>query len=124
MPHDLFGDVVVRPPSTRSRRSSVVIFSVVAHAAALVALVIVPLFAAAQLPTPRRRCASVLPTGFGPVVVPSAPLPRMRARRGLRPPPAAVTQGARTMAADRDGPASPDAEPLARQQARSRSAGN
>src|SRR5438046_73106 len=46
MPHDLFGDVVVRPPSTRSRRSSVVIFSVVAHAAALVALVILPLFAA------------------------------------------------------------------------------
>jgi hypothetical protein len=54
MPHDLFGDVVVRPASAGSRRSSVVVFSVVAHAAALVALVIVPLFAADTLPTPKR----------------------------------------------------------------------
>src|SRR2546426_26654 len=53
MPHDLFGDVVVRPPSTSSRRSSVVVFSVVAHAAAIVALVIVPLFATDTLPPPQ-----------------------------------------------------------------------
>src|SRR5438128_521772 len=53
MPQDLFGDVVVRRSSNRSRRSSVAVISVIAHAAALVALMIVPLVATDVLPVPR-----------------------------------------------------------------------
>jgi len=93
MPHDLFGDVVVRPPSTSSRRSSVVVFSVVAHAAALVALVIVPLFAADALPTPKRVIDYFLPSDIVPVVVPTVPHPAATAHRDLQPPSPAVTPG-------------------------------
>ena len=94
MPHDLFGDVVVRPPSTGSRRSSVVIFSVVAHAAAIVALVIVPLFATDILPTPKRVIDYFLPRDIVPVVVPTVPHPTTAARRDLQPSSPVVTPGA------------------------------
>ena len=93
MPHDLFGDIVVRPPSARSRRSSVVVFSVVAHAAALVALVIVPLFAADTLPTPKRVIDYFLPSDIVPVVVPAIPHPTTTAHRDLQPPSPTMTPG-------------------------------
>jgi periplasmic protein TonB len=95
MPHDLFGDVVARPPSTRSHRSSVVIFSIVAHAAAIVALVIVPLFAADTLPTPRRVIDYFLQDEILPVVVPPVPHPTTTAHREQPPSSPAVTPGTR-----------------------------
>jgi periplasmic protein TonB len=72
MPHDLFGDVLVRPPSVRSRRSSLVVLSVVAHGAALAALVIAPLVASTSLPLPQRALAFFTPSD---VIVPVVPPP-------------------------------------------------
>jgi periplasmic protein TonB len=69
MPHDMFGDVSLRPPSVRSRRSPVVVFSVLVHAAALTALCIVPLLANDTLPTPRRVLDYILPNDVMPIVV-------------------------------------------------------
>jgi protein TonB len=73
MPHDLFGDVLVRPPSVRTRRSSVVAFSVVAHGAALAAFVIAPLVASTSLPLPQRALAFFAPPEN---VLPVVPPPR------------------------------------------------
>jgi TonB family protein len=73
MPHDLFGDVVVRPPSVRSRRSSVVAFSIVAHGVGLAAVVIAPLLASTSLPLPQRALAYFTPFDH---VVPVVPPPR------------------------------------------------
>jgi protein TonB len=50
MPRDLFGDVVVRPASFRSRRSPLLLLSLVAHATALVLGVVGSLLAAPSLP--------------------------------------------------------------------------
>ena len=90
MTHDLFGDVVVRSSPAGSRRSSVVVLSVVAHAAALVVLVIVPLFAADTLPTPRRVVDYFLPSEIIPVVVPLSPRPSTPKPSREQPPPASA----------------------------------
>jgi protein TonB len=90
MLHDLFGDVVVRPPSTGSRRSSVVVISVAAHAAALVALLIVPLLATDTLPTPRRVVDYFLPSDILPVVLPTVPHPAPAGRLHDQTPPAPI----------------------------------
>ena len=73
MPHDLFGDVLVRPPSARQRRSSLVASSVVAHGLALVAVLAVPLLAPGALPVPQRALAYFTPSDL---VVPVLPPPR------------------------------------------------
>src|SRR5436190_15993252 len=73
MPHDLFGDVLVRPPSVRSRRSSVVALSIVGHGVALGALVIVPLVASTSLPLPQRALAFFTNPDL---IVPVVPPPR------------------------------------------------
>src|SRR5206468_11521719 len=86
MPHDLFGAVLVRPPSVRSRRSSVVAFSIVAHGAGLAAVVIAPLLASTSLPLPQRALAYF--TRFDHVV-PVVPPPR-RASIDHAPPPRVV----------------------------------
>jgi len=70
MPHDLFGDVLVRPPSARPRRSSLVASSVVAHTIALVALLIVPLLTGDALPLPQRALAFFIGADTIPVVPP------------------------------------------------------
>jgi len=57
MPHDLFGDVVVRPPAVRSRRSTVVLASVAAHAAAGFALAVAQLLGVDVLPVPHQTLA-------------------------------------------------------------------
>ena len=93
MPHDLFDDVAVRPSLARSRRSSVVVFSLIAHALALVALVIVPLFAADTLPTPKRVIDYFLPSDIVPVVVPTVSHATPPGHRDAQPPAAAVTPG-------------------------------
>ena len=69
MPHELFGDVTLRPSSVRSRRSPVVVFSILVHVAALIALCIVPLLATDTLPTPRRVIDYFLPHEVMPAVV-------------------------------------------------------
>jgi periplasmic protein TonB len=73
MPHDLFGDVLVRPPSVRSRRSSLVVLSLVVHGTALAALVIAPLVASTSLPLPQRALAFFTPSDL---IVPVVPPPR------------------------------------------------
>ena len=73
MPQDLFGDVVVRRASHRSRRSSVVVISVVAHAVALVTLMIVPLVATDVLPVPTGISHYFIGQEIIPVVPPPVP---------------------------------------------------
>ena len=73
MPHDLFDDVVARRTSTGSRRSSVVVFSVVMHGAALVTLLVAPLMATGALPIPRRPITPLDARDIMPVVLPTPP---------------------------------------------------
>jgi periplasmic protein TonB len=54
MPRELFGDVSLRPGRTRTRRSSVVMVSLAAHAVVISALLIAPLFATETLPLPQH----------------------------------------------------------------------
>src|SRR5438876_4368411 len=68
MPHDLFGASLVRPSSVRSRRSSVVFVSILAHAAVLVAVVITPLIATDVLPVPQRAIEFFTTPAVMPVV--------------------------------------------------------
>ena len=57
MPRDLFGDVVVRPASTRAHRSPVLLLSLGAHGAALLLGMVGSLVATGALPSPRRALA-------------------------------------------------------------------
>jgi protein TonB len=103
VPHDLFGDVASRSRSVRSRQTPVVLVSLVVHAAAVLALLVVSLAAADALPTPRfslgyydatsvrmmdiklpdppprapaaPRLLGAPPTGAAPVVAPTGILP-------------------------------------------------
>jgi protein TonB len=54
MPHDLFGDTVVRTPSRTRLRRFLTVFSIVGHAVVISAVVVAQLFAIGPLPTPRR----------------------------------------------------------------------
>jgi periplasmic protein TonB len=66
MPHDLFGDIVVRRGSVRSR--SVVVASAVAHALVLLTGLIAPLLATDILPTPRQAFNFLESSHLVPVV--------------------------------------------------------
>src|SRR5437762_2304776 len=55
MPRDLFGDLVARPPSVRSRRTPVVIVSIVAHVPILLLLIVTTLAAASGTDARRRN---------------------------------------------------------------------
>ena len=55
MPHELFGDVVVRPAKLRSCRSSILIGSIAAHVIGGTSLLIASLSAIVTLPTPQTR---------------------------------------------------------------------
>jgi protein TonB len=57
MPRDLFGDVVVRPASSRPRRSPLLLLSLGAHGAALLLGVVGSLVATGALPSPRSAVA-------------------------------------------------------------------
>ena len=50
MPHDLFGDVLVRPSEVRTRRSSPLVVSVAAHAGLLTGLLVTSVLAPGVLP--------------------------------------------------------------------------
>jgi periplasmic protein TonB len=54
MPHDMFGDLVSRKPSIRSRRAPLVVVSVLTHALVVFALVMLSLVATEALPSPRE----------------------------------------------------------------------
>jgi protein TonB len=71
----MFGDVGVRLRSMRSRRSSVVVVSVIAHSAAIGALIIIPLMAADLLP-PLPHSMTFVPDRSIVPVLPAAPLNR------------------------------------------------
>jgi periplasmic protein TonB len=73
MPHEMFGDVALRPSSVRSRRSPVVVISILVHVVVLGALFIAPLMAADVLPIPRRALDLILPHEVMPIVVAVAP---------------------------------------------------
>jgi protein TonB len=57
MPSDLFGDVVVRPPSVRSRRPSVVVASMAVHIVVVLLLLVASAVAPDILPAPRQALA-------------------------------------------------------------------
>ena len=57
MPRDLFGNVAVRPPSVRSRRSPVVVASIAVHVLVVVAVLLATAIAPDILPTPREALA-------------------------------------------------------------------
>jgi len=57
MPGDLFGDLVSRPPSIRSRRAPLVAASIVAHTLVITAIIVVSLVATDVLPSPRQALA-------------------------------------------------------------------
>ena len=99
MPHDLFGDVSLRPSS--SRRSPVVVVSILLHVAALLALCIVPLLATDTLPTPRRVIDYFLPHEVMPVAVPA---PSRTPSSNLRPTGRPDSAPSTTVAAPLDAP--------------------
>jgi TonB family protein len=81
MPRDLFGDVVSRPPSVRSRRTPVVIASIVSHVAILMLLVVTTLVAADALPIPREALEFFehsIPVDILPPAPPPPPRPVIR----------------------------------------------
>jgi periplasmic protein TonB len=96
MPHELFGDVLVRPRSTRSHRSSIVVLSVVAHGVAIVALLIVPLLATDTLPIPQRALDLFIGSEIVPVVPP--PPQRQHTNTQTNQPAAIAAPGAPTTA--------------------------
>jgi protein TonB len=73
MPRDLFGDVAVRPPSVRSRRSPVVITSVVVHALVVIAALVVTAIGPDILPTPREALAFYEPARLIDIKLPPPP---------------------------------------------------
>jgi periplasmic protein TonB len=57
MPHDLFGDAVVRPASRTALRRALTVASIALHAFVIATVVVAQLFAIGPLPTPRRPLA-------------------------------------------------------------------
>jgi protein TonB len=53
MPHDLFGDAVVRPASRRVLRRTLTVCSIALHAVVIAVIVVAQLLAVGPLPTPR-----------------------------------------------------------------------
>lgn len=76
MPRDLFGDVAVRPPSVRSRRSPVLIVSIAIHVIVLLAVLIATAVAPDILPTPRRALAFYQPARIDIQLPPPPPVAR------------------------------------------------
>ena len=93
MPHEMFGDVALRSSSVRSRRSPVVVFSILVHVVVLGALFIAPLMATGR---PRHSAAPVdliLPHEVMPIVVSNAPAKTTTVRSAAQPKSAAPSVG-------------------------------
>ena len=73
MPRDLFGDVAVRPPSVRSRRSPVVIASIGVHVLVVIAVLVATAIAPDILPTPREALAFYEPARLIDIELPPPP---------------------------------------------------
>jgi protein TonB len=89
MPRDLFGDVAIRPPSVHSRRSPVLIVSIVVHVAVLLAVLIASAVAPDVLPMPREALAFFEPLRLLDIELPPPPPPPMP--RGVVAPPETST---------------------------------
>ena len=76
MPRDLFGNVAVRPPSVRSRRSPVVVASIAVHVLVVVAVLLATAIAPDILPTPREALAFYVPARPIDIKLPPPPPPR------------------------------------------------
>jgi periplasmic protein TonB len=76
MPRDLFGNVAVRPPSVRSRRSPVVVASIAVHVLIVVAVLLATAIAPDILPTPREALAFYEPARLIDIELPTPPPPR------------------------------------------------
>ena len=74
MPRDLFDAIAVRPPSVRSRRSPVVVVSVVVHVLAVIAVLVTTAIAPDLLPVPREALAFYEPARLIDITMPSPPL--------------------------------------------------
>src|SRR5262245_36123197 len=87
MPHDMFGDVVARPPAVRSRRPPLVLLSVCLHSGILLLMVVASIVAPDVVPFPRQVLAFHEPVDVKLVDIdlPSPP------RRAAAPPPGAST---------------------------------
>jgi periplasmic protein TonB len=75
MPRDLFGDVAVRPPSVRSRRSPVVVASIAVHGLVVIGVLLATAIAPDILPTPREALAFYEPTRLIDIQLPPPPAP-------------------------------------------------
>ncbi len=73
MPRDLFRDVVARPPSVKSRRSPMLVISIVVHAAVLLAVLLASAIAPHILPTPREVLAFYEPARLVDIKLPPPP---------------------------------------------------
>lgn len=75
MPQDLFGDVVARPSSVRSRRSPLVFISLSAHAALVASVVVASIVAPHALPFPTEALAVefVVPAKMVDIPLPRTP---------------------------------------------------
>lgn len=73
MPRDLFGDVAIRPPSVRSRRSPIVVASIAIHALVVVAILLATAIAPDILPTPREALAFYEPARLIDIELPPPP---------------------------------------------------
>ena len=73
MPRDLFGDVAVRPPSVRSRRSPVVVASITVHVLVVIAVLAATAIAPDILPTPREALAFYEPARLIDIELPPPP---------------------------------------------------
>jgi protein TonB len=85
MPHEMFGDVALRSRSVRSRRSPVVVFSILVHVVGIGALFIAPLMAPDVLAIPRGPMDLILPHEVMPIVVSTAPAKTTTVRSAAQP---------------------------------------
>ncbi len=85
MPHDMFGDVVARPPAVRSHQSPLVLLSVCLHGGVLLLAIVASIVAPDVIPFPRQVLAFHAPVDVKLVDIdlPSPP------RRIAAPPPTA-----------------------------------
>jgi len=86
MQHEMFGDVALRPSTVRSRRSPVVVVSILVHVVVLSAVFIAPLMATDVLPIPRPPGDLILPHEMMPIVVSNAPAKAASTVRSAAPP--------------------------------------
>jgi protein TonB len=119
MPRDLFGDVVMRPRAVRSRQPPVLIVSIAAHAAVLLAILVVSAVAPDMLPTPRQALAFYEPERVLDIALPPPP-PRPRASDKPQALPSVAPNAAPVVAPDTiapetglEGIAAPASSPIA-----------